>query len=111
MYKPKERDWKLLKKKIHSWKEEFMEQLIKEYSEYLKKDLPASEKFWTLSKRINSDKKKKGVLTELSRSKIFLTIISLIQEGVITREDIDGFSDELKEEVDSFINNITRIIS
>lgn len=105
MYKPKEKDWRLLKSKISNWQEEYMEGLVNEYIKYLKSDLPASEKFWTLEKRLKSDKKKKGVLVDLSRSQIFPIIISLIQEGAIAKDDLEEFSDELKNEVNLFMAN------
>lgn len=82
-----------------------MEGLVNEYIKYLKSDLPASEKFWTLEKRLKSDKKKKGVLVDLSRSQIFSIIISFIQEGAISKADLEEFSDELKNEVNLFMAN------
>jgi hypothetical protein len=56
-----------------------------------------SEKFWRLDKKIKEDRKKTGVQLEMSRSKLIYNIISLINEGAISFEDLEEFGDELKE--------------
>lgn len=58
-----------------------------------------SEKFWTLEERIRNDKKDTGVQLKMSRSNCIPNIISLLNEEVITMEDLDEFSDELKETI------------
>lgn len=52
MVEPSKRDWKLYKGKIGEWQEHYMENLIREYANYLHSDLPASVKFWEMEKRI-----------------------------------------------------------
>ena len=75
-----------------------MEKLMEEYIKFLKKDVPASEKFWGLEKRIKKDKKNPGVLmTDISRSNFYFMLTSLIDYKVISMEDLEGFSDETKE--------------
>lgn len=59
----------------------------------------ASVKFWELEKRIKRDKKKPGVLIELNKQDMVFDIIRLMNDGVITMDDLGGFSDELKESV------------
>ena len=58
------------------------------------------EKFWTLEKRIKKDKKDCGVQCEMSRSIQFYIMLSLLNEGAITMEDLEDFSDDLKQAVD-----------
>lgn len=94
-----ESDWKLFRKKIVVWQEAYMEKLNREYIEILSGEGNASTKFWTLEKRIREDKKDCGVHCEMRRSKQFDVIISLLHEGAITMEDLDDFSDELKETI------------
>jgi len=62
-----------------------------------------SEKFWRLDKKIKEDRKKTGVQLEMSRSKLIYNIISLINEGAISFEDLEEFSDELKETISAFL--------
>ena len=69
----------------------------------LSEDADPSKKFWMLDKRIKEDKKNTGVQLEMSRSNLIHNIISLINEGAISFENLEEFSDELKETVSAFI--------
>lgn len=70
-------DWKLFRNRIAEWQENYMGQLVKEYIQLLSGSENASEKFYD--------------------------IVALINYGVITEEDLDGFSDDLKEKVNFFL--------
>ena len=50
-----EKDWKLFRKNLPDWQENYMEKLIKEYVDFLKGDGLASDKFWELEKKIKKD--------------------------------------------------------
>ena len=54
MYKVKESDWKLFRKKVPGWQEKYMDKLIREYIELLEQDKDASEKFWTLNEKMKN---------------------------------------------------------
>ena len=97
MVGPSKRDWKLYREKIGEWQEHYMEQLVKEYADYLCSDLPASTKFWEIEKRIKRDRKTPGVCIELRKSDMFCDIAGLINDKVISEDDLEEFSDELKE--------------
>ena len=99
----KERDWTLFKNKITNWQESYMDRLNKEYIELLSEDTNPSEKFWKLEKKIKEDRKKTGVQLEMSRSNLINNIIFLINDGAISFENLEEFSDELKETVSVFI--------
>lgn len=94
-----EKDWKLFRSKIADWQEAYMDRLNKEYIELLSEDANPSDKFWSLEERIKKDKKKIGVRAEMSRSNLIDNIISLINESAICFEDLEGFSDQLRETV------------
>ncbi|MCM1048375.1 MAG: multidrug transporter [Clostridiales bacterium] len=96
---PSKSDWKLYREKVGEWQEHYMENLIKEYSDYLCSDLPASDKFWELEKRIRRDREALGVCIELKRSNMFWDIAGLIQDEVISTDDLEEFSDDVKEAV------------
>ena len=97
------KDWKLYREKLPGWQERHMEKLVKEYIEMLSNDdKPASEKFWTLEKRIKNDRKHPGVIIEVSRSGALDDIIRFISLDVITYDDIADFSEELKQDVRDF---------
>lgn len=93
------KDWALFREKISDWQESYMNKLNKEYIELLSGEGRPSEKFWTLEERIRNDKKDTGVQLKMSRSNCIPNIISLLNEEVITMEDLDEFSDELKETI------------
>lgn len=93
------KDWALFREKISDWQEDYMNKLNKEYIELLSGEGRPSEKFWTLEERIRNDKKDTGVQLKMSRSNCIPNIISLLNEEVITMEDLDEFSDELKETI------------
>lgn len=97
------KDWTLFKNKIVNWQEAYMNMLNKEYIELLSEDANPSEKFWRLDKKIKEDRKKTGVQLEMSRSNLIYNIISLINDGAISFEDLEEFSDELKETVSVFV--------
>ena len=94
-----EKDWKLFKEKLPGWQEAYMEKLNKEYVELLTGEGNASDKFWKLDERIHNDKKSYGVIVQcrMSRANRFLILVSLLDEGAITFDDLEDFSDDLKE--------------
>lgn len=93
------KDWTLFKNKIADWQEAYMNRLNKEYIELLSEDANPSEKFWRLDKKIKEDRRKTGVQLKMSRSNLIYNITSLINDGAISFEDLEEFSDELKETV------------
>lgn len=95
----KESDWKLFRKRIAEWQENYMARLNKEYMDILSQDKPASEKFWGLEKRIYHDKKHPGVVIDMRRSQMLWNVAILLRDGVIEVQDLDGFSEEMQEAV------------
>ena len=94
------KDWKFYREKIRGWQETYMEKLVTQYVDYLNSDVPASTKFREMEKRIKRDKKHPGVLIELDKNDMPFDLVRLINLGVITRADLEEFSDDLKEAVD-----------
>lgn len=94
-----ERDWKLFRSRIAQWQEDYMGRLNEEYVSLLTSEGNASDKFWALEERIRNDQQKAGVCVEMRRSRLIWNLIALLREGVISRADLDGFSDGLLEVV------------
>ena len=102
------KDWKLFREKLSDWQEKYMEGLVKEYVNFLNDERKhASEKFWTLEKRIKEDKHHPGVIMEMSKSDAIWDIVALIRRKVITCDDLSDFSDDLQQEVKRILE-ITR---
>ena len=94
-----EKDWKLFRKKLPQWQEAYMERLCKEYVSLLTSNEKASERFWQLEKRIKKDRRKTGVVADMRRSVMIDNMVDLIIEGAITLEDLNDFSNDVKEAV------------
>ena len=97
-----EKDWKLFRSKIADGQEAYMDKLNKEYIEILTGEGNPSDKFWKLERRIKEDKKDCGVRCEMSRSNQFYIMMSLLNEGAITMDDLNDFSDDLKDTIGHF---------
>lgn len=96
------KDWKLFQEKIGKWQERYMERLNEEYVQILTSEKNASEKFWKLDERMKQDKKKPGLLIRLSKSEMFFNLNMLLNDEVITLDDLKEFSDELQENIKEF---------
>ena len=94
-----ELDWKMFRSKLPVWQEAYMLRLNIGYAALLAGSGKASDKFWELEKRINMDKHSVGVVARMSRSNMERNIISLLEDNVITLEDLDGFSKVLHDKM------------
>ena len=98
------RDWKLYQERVPEWQERYMEKLLKQYIKLLSSKENASERFWKLEKKIKQDKKHQGVCIELRKSDAIWDIAIFVKKKVITMDDLDEFSDDLKEAVKTILN-------
>jgi hypothetical protein len=92
-------DWKLFQERLPEWQEHYMERLTKEYIELLSSPGNASDHFGELEKRIKKDKKNPGVLLEVRKSEALWDIAAFVGRGIITMDELEGFSEELIEAV------------
>ena len=97
-----EQDWKLFRSRIARWQEAYMERLVAEYTALLTGEGRASDKFWELEKRLRGDREKAGVCVDMRRSKLVWNLIELMQEGAIASEDLEGFSERVRQTVENF---------
>ena len=93
------KDWKLYRERLPEWQEHFMERLTKEYIELLSAPGNASDHFWELEERIRKDKKNPGVLLNVTKSNAIWDIALFVGRGIITMDELDGFSPDLVEAV------------
>ncbi len=92
-----ESDWKLFKKMHPQWQERYMEKLIGQYVEILNGGSEASSRFWALEESLNRDKLSSGVIANtIRRSTMHREIASLLIDSVITLDDLDGFTEDIK---------------
>ena len=93
------RDRILFRERIAGWQEAYIGRLNREYIELLSRDGPEAEKFWELYRRIRRDKRCTGVQAEMHNSELLANLCRLVNEGAIGYDDLDGFSEELREDV------------
>ena len=92
-------DWLLFRKRIGEWQEAYMEKLLLEYADILRSESLASEKFWELEKRIKNDRRSRGVVLEIRKQNVIYDLVAMILDGIITLDDLEDFSDDLKDAV------------
>lgn len=81
-----------------------MDKLVEEYKSILNSDALSSDKYWALRKKIYEDYKSPGVLArDVSRSNMFIILLGLLRDEAITMDDLDEFSDELKEDIKQYM--------
>ena len=92
-----EADWKLFRARIGGWQEVYIEKLIQEYEAILNGEGNPSDKFWRLEQRLREDKRSPGIQVEMRRSRLRFNLLLLLNDGVISLDDLNEFSDELRE--------------
>ena len=74
--------------------------LIREYIALLSdEDKIASNRFWELDSKINTDRRHPGVILNVRKSEAIYDIVRLIRLGVITYDDLADFSEDLQQAV------------
>ena len=91
-------DWKLFQERLRLQQENYMERLIEEYIKMLQGPGNASSKFWQLERKLKSDRLNPGVSLVLDKQEVINDIVNMIKIGVITIDDLEGFSEELIRE-------------
>lgn len=95
-----EEDWKLFRKKVPQWQENDMERLLGEYRAIISEERLPSERFWALYQRMRKDSSNPGVQIRMSRSQMRNNVLHLLLCGVIGLSDLEGFSPELREDME-----------
>ena len=92
-------DWKLFQDRLRMWQENYMERLIEGYIQMLQGPENASSRFWQLERKLKSDRVNPGVSLVLDKQEVIQDIVNMIKIGVIAIDDLEGFSEELVDEV------------
>lgn len=103
-----EKDWKLFRSRVPDWQEAYMGKLVEEYKALLNGSELASGKFLALWERLKRDRRSPGVMLEdMSRSTMWMNLLLLLRHGIITIQDLDGFSEELREDLSYVVESWT----
>ena len=92
-------DWKLFQDRLRLWQENYMERLLSEYIKMLQGPENASSKFWQLERKLKSDRLNPGVSLVLDKQEVINDLVNMVKIGVIAISDLEGFSEELINEV------------
>ena len=92
-------DWQLFRERLPLWQEAYMDRLTREYIKLLQSEAPASDRFWALEERLKHDKQNPGVVLQVRKSSAVFDIAEMVQKGVISENDLNGFSDDVIEAV------------
>lgn len=96
-------DWLLFKERLPLWQEQYMETLNYEYIRILNGSEKASEKFHLLEKSIKQDRLHPGVCAEMTKQNVLPILVKLINDDIISANDLQGFSPELIETIAHFV--------
>jgi hypothetical protein len=102
--KPLESDWKYFKELVPSARERFLQCSNEELLAILsQKDKTSTEIFWEAKNRIDEQADiLEGCLRDYSRSKMWTSILTMRQYGLIRDQDLEPFSDSLRQDVLGF---------
>jgi hypothetical protein len=99
---PKEADWKKFRKMVPVLRERYLEKLIPELTAMLQNEKQTpTERFWNASERTEEiGKILRTCLDGHTRSRMMSFLLLMIRHQMMTEEDLKGFSDELREQID-----------
>lgn len=94
-----ETDWKLFKKCIPKWRENYLTVKNKEIiSTLTNENKTPTEQFWDAKdEMVKVSKILTNCFDELSRSEMIYKLMYMYNYGVISKHDLEEFSNELKE--------------
>ena len=103
--KPKESDWKRFRDMVLDLRERYLKEKNHELVGILTSpDKTPTEQFWDTLERMNKEKRiLQDCLDRHSRSNMFMSMILMLRYGMLKEEDLEGFSEELQDELTSFI--------
>ena len=105
--KPKESDWKRFRSSLDKWRERYLKRKNAEILAILEdKYLSETEKFWNIVQFQKTEAKiLRNCLDGFSRSNMDMHMSMMKEVGMIRKEDIAEFSNDLKE----YLGRIGRI--
>lgn len=99
----KESDWKVFRKRVPELRERYLRVRNAELAALVADEaLTPTERFWNLEERAREIAKiLRECLDGYSRSKMVLSMILMRRHGMLSDEDLEQFSDELREHLRS----------
>ncbi len=104
--KPKESDWKHFRKIIEFLRERYLKEKNQQLNQILTdEERSATEQFWEAFEEMKKEAEiLQDCLDRHSRSNMYISMLRMLRHGMLKQEDIDGFSDELQEQLTTYVN-------
>lgn len=104
--KPKESDWKRFRKIVPDLRERYLEEknanFVKSLTSFKK---TPTERFWDTLEMMEKEER---ILVECldghSRSKQFFYMALMCRYGMLKKEDLEGFSEELRQDMERYFD-------
>ena len=101
----KESDWKHYKSMLDDLRERYLKQKNSEFIEMLsEQNKTATDQFWDTLKEMKEETKiLNDCLGRLSRSSMYFQMMSMCSHGMMEKEDLDKFSEELQGKLKEYL--------
>jgi len=101
----KESDWKQFRDSVDFLRERYLKEKNREFSDMLiSQNGTPTEQFWDTLDRM---KKEKRILQDCldghSRSKMYMSMVLMLKNGMLKEEDLKSYSEELQEQLGSHL--------
>ena len=102
---PQESDWKQYREMIPNLRERYLEEKNQALANMLtSQDQTPTERFWATFEQVGKEKKiLQDCLDHHSRSNMVMSMMLMLRHGMLKKEDLDVFSDELRNTLTSFL--------
>lgn len=104
--KPKESDWKQFRDMVEFLKERYLKETNLKLNQILTDSKrTATDQFWDTFEEMKKEKKiLQDCLDRHSRSQMYLSMLLMLRYGMLKKEDLKGFSEELQEQLITHLN-------
>ncbi len=102
---PKESDWRKFRTMVPDLRERYLEAKNQELVNILTgSDQTPTERFWSTFEQMKKESKiLRDCLDNHSRSKMSMSMMLMLRDGMLKKEDLNEFSDELREQLMVFL--------
>ena len=98
-----ESDLKLYRKRAPQWRERYLQKRNEAFATHLNDpEKVPSERFWEVLEEMKAEAKILRSLGHHARSNMVFSMVQMLGYGMIAREDITGFSEELQTRLEPY---------
>jgi len=104
--KPKESDWKQFRGMVEFLRERYLKETNHKLHQILTdSERTATDQFWDTLEVMKEEKKVlQDCLDGHSRSQMYFSMLLMLRHGMLKKQDLKGFSEELQEQLTTHLN-------